>query len=345
MMRVAFGIFVAESIAVWVYAIVTPDGTHRFALAVIGAASAVTASLSLRVIPWIARQPWREQFSLSWTLLAGVALTGAAWLDDGLRSPLLLLILLPVTYAGLMFRPAAVAGCGALSLVELATLAVTEPLKTDSGGRLLVLASVTAGLGLLTWLSSVHRTRADCRTATLTHDLEVLASTDGLTGCLNHLAFTERLDEEIDRAVRYGHPLSLVIADVDRFKQVNDTYGHPAGDAALVHTADAMRSGCRSSDILGRLGGDEFAMLLPGTSPVAAAALAQRVFDSDGSGTSRPTFSVGVAGLDPTKPTAGDLFREADKAMYHAKRSGGRGVAVRTPFGAVTRVERQLQST
>jgi GAF domain-containing protein len=93
--------------------------------------------------------------------------------------------------------------------------------------------------------------------------LRALADQDPLTGLPNRRAFMRDLEHEVQRARRYGHPLTVIIGDVDRFKLINDTYGHPVGDRALCAVADAIRAGLRASDTAFRLGGDEFAVLLP----------------------------------------------------------------------------------
>jgi diguanylate cyclase (GGDEF)-like protein len=343
MLRVAFGLFVGESIAVAVYLVGWPDGPHRFALSMMVATSALASMISLLFVPWIARQPWRGQFSLAWTLLAGGALAVSVALDGGLGSPLLLLMLFPVAYAGLVFRPVAAAACAVISLAELVTLAVVDR-STLEGDTFVIAASVIAGLGVLTWLSSIHRTRWNRRYVALTHELEVLAATDHLTGCLNHRAFNARVADEIERALRYGHPLSLVVADVDDFKRVNDTHGHPAGDAALELAGATLRGRSRRSDVVGRIGGDEFALLLPEIPIGAAARYAQRVFRPSGTGTNSLTFSAGVATLDVSEPTAERLFREADRTLYDVKRHGGRGIAVAGRSGSPTGVELEHES-
>jgi diguanylate cyclase (GGDEF)-like protein len=133
--------------------------------------------------------------------------------------------------------------------------------------------------------------------------------------------------------------LSLIVADVDDFKRVNDTHGHPAGDAALELAGATLRERSRRSDIVGRIGGDEFALLLPEMSLDDAASYAQRVFRPSGTGTSTLTFSAGVASLDLTEPTADHLFREADKALYGEKPNGGRGIAIATRPVAPTQVD------
>ena len=100
-------------------------------------------------------------------------------------------------------------------------------------------------------------------TAIALRDARLAAAIDPLTGCLNHGAMRERLAEEIARARRQGTPLAVTILDLDDFKRVNDTYGHPTGDALLRHVAEALRAEYRSFDQVARYGGDEFVVILP----------------------------------------------------------------------------------
>jgi diguanylate cyclase (GGDEF)-like protein len=179
----------------------------------------------------------------------------------------------------------------------------------------------------------------ETRAAQLTRDLEVLATTDGLSGCLNHRAFFERLDEEIARAVRYGEPLSLVVADIDHFKDVNDARGHTGGDRALRRVGAALRAGSRRPDAVGRIGGDEFAVVLPATSLDDAVVHASRLVDPTGDKFGLVTLSAGVATLDQREPTADRLFRDADRALYHAKATGRAGVGMLPLVGAPARVD------
>src|SRR5207245_8489845 len=107
--------------------------------------------------------------------------------------------------------------------------------------------------------------------------LSQMASTDELTQLANRRRFTEALRRELGRARRTGLPLSLVLIDVDHLKKVNDTFGHPAGDAAIRHVAAALREGRRDTDVVARFGGEEFALLLPGTDHLGAVKAAERV--------------------------------------------------------------------
>jgi len=159
--------------------------------------------------------------------------------------------------------------------------------------------------------------------------IEVMATTDGLTGLFNHRQFQERLLEEFKRQNRYGSPISLLIIDLDFFKKINDTYGHPVGDLVLRGTADIIRGTVREVDMAARYGGEEFAALLIGTDKKGAIQTAERLrraiesceFRADGKKI-RVTSSIGVASSPPDANTKEDLIEKADKALYKAKADG-----------------------
>ncbi|MBN1342031.1 MAG: diguanylate cyclase [Phycisphaerae bacterium] len=159
--------------------------------------------------------------------------------------------------------------------------------------------------------------------------LDHLARTDGLTGLLNRRTLIERLSDEVQRSRRYGTPLSIMLLDLDHFKQVNDTRGHLVGDAVLSRSAKAMVSAVREIDIVGRYGGEEFCVVLPETDIEGAAALAERVRNevarighADANGKAfLVTCSIGVSSLNSDE--GGETcLRRADEAMYAAKESG-----------------------
>ena len=146
--------------------------------------------------------------------------------------------------------------------------------------------------------------------------------TDPLTGLGNREGLHRRLDQELARANRYGHALSIVMLDLDTFKQVNDRFGHHAGDEALVQVARALAAAQRSSDAAFRWGGDEFVILLPEIGPREADAAAQRLVDAVASVEVqglRLTASVGVARYPEDGADRGALMRRADELMYHRK--------------------------
>jgi diguanylate cyclase (GGDEF)-like protein len=156
---------------------------------------------------------------------------------------------------------------------------------------------------------------------------------DSLTGAYTRRVMEDKLQAEFDRAVRYGHPFCLVVMDVDEFKNINDQFGHAAGDHVLCDLATTVREQSRSTDTLARYGGDEFVWLLPETTAEAAASAVNRLREHVQSQTApgRPpvTISCGVAewGGSPSDRPA-EVLRRADSALYQAKRSGRNRVEV-----------------
>lgn len=155
--------------------------------------------------------------------------------------------------------------------------------------------------------------------------LEALATTDGLTGLKNHRAFQDKMQQECERAARYRSPFSIVLLDVDRFKQFNDIYGHPAGDEVLKRVGAILQAGRRSSDVVARYGGEEFAVILPETDMEAAILVTER-FRRSIDETSWPqrsvTASFGVATWTPDMQERSELIAAADVALYASKSSG-----------------------
>lgn len=165
--------------------------------------------------------------------------------------------------------------------------------------------------------------------------LKFLATTDSLTGLNNRRNFRVLSQQALEHAKRYNEPLSLIIFDVDRFKIVNDTHGHEAGDAVLTALAASSRECFRQVDIIGRLGGEEFVVCLPQTDAGAAVRVAERFRETVAA---RPmairqgvdlhiTVSLGVASLNAPTESLDDLVKRADTALYLAK-SGGRNRCV-----------------
>ena len=162
----------------------------------------------------------------------------------------------------------------------------------------------------------------------LRDELAALARTDPLTGLLNRRGLTEALDRETARARRAGGTVALVLLDLDRFKQLNDTHGHPAGDAALVTVAAVLRGGLRAGDVAGRWGGDEFGIVFVDLPEEVAYDVVDRLranltHPSRGWRGRRVSFSAGVAALSGEAAVAADLMAKADAALYEAKAAGG----------------------
>jgi diguanylate cyclase (GGDEF)-like protein len=179
--------------------------------------------------------------------------------------------------------------------------------------------------------------------ARLFEQTERLATTDGLTGLLNHRAFQARLDEHLAQAQRYGKKLSLILCDIDHFKAVNDTYGHPVGDVVLKGVARTLGRDARTTDVVARYGGEEFAVVLPETDAAGALVIAERIRErvaalslDTGQGPLAVTMSLGVATFPGDGARKAELVERADACLYEAKR-GGRNRSVSAAVRARTR--------
>jgi len=155
---------------------------------------------------------------------------------------------------------------------------------------------------------------------------EEAAFTDHLTGLANRRRFERQLDREVTRTIRYGHPFTLLMVDVDNLKRLNDTFGHTVGDDAIRRTARVLREGTRGIDLAARIGGDEFGIILVETSQPAGIEVAERLRLMI-SGLSIPraghmTASFGVAECPSCAQTAEEVLNAADAALYKAKRAG-----------------------
>jgi diguanylate cyclase (GGDEF)-like protein len=152
-----------------------------------------------------------------------------------------------------------------------------------------------------------------------------LARTDSLTGIINTRSFYEMADGELDRAKRYTHPLSIAYMDLDNFKEVNDVYGHGAGDELLCYVATTIKGNIRKSDIIARLGGDEFILLLPETKDGDASLVMEKLRSLilEGMPDYRfpVTLSVGVITYVYLPESVEDMIREVDSLMYSVKNS------------------------
>ncbi len=172
-----------------------------------------------------------------------------------------------------------------------------------------------------------QRMEAEEEKKRLIQELETLSRTDSLTGMLNRRAVNEELEREFWRAKRYGHPISLIVCDVDFFKHVNDNFGHAEGDATLIRVAGAIISVLRQSDTAGRYGGDEFLVVLPNTDSGGAMDTAERLRLETASVERAPgrqiiTMSLGVATIRISDEAPSELLKRADSALYASKEGG-----------------------
>ncbi len=187
-----------------------------------------------------------------------------------------------------------------------------------------------------------------------TTELETQVQTDALTGLINFRGFEERLEQEMERTRRLEEPTSLVMIDIDHFKQVNDTHGHDVGNQALIHIASLLRQTLRKLDIPCRFGGEEFALILPSTRLAPAIQVAERIRCLTEKSPLKlnnqhisMTISLGVesfATID--ERSAAELLKSADSFLYQAKHTG-RNCTCHPPIdlsaekGAVSTKERQ----
>ena len=155
-------------------------------------------------------------------------------------------------------------------------------------------------------------------------ELKEMSMRDSMTSLLNHKNSLRRLNEEIERAKRISHPLSVAMMDLDNFKLINDIHGHQTGDEVLIGIAQILRNTCRVTDVIGRYGGEEFIIIMPDTTVKDAAVLFQciqkNIREAEFQNGIRVTFSCGISELnDESAPV---LVRSSDLMLYRAKKRG-----------------------
>ncbi|MFN2636483.1 MAG: diguanylate cyclase [Gemmatimonadaceae bacterium] len=268
---------------------------------------------------------------VDWTIIAEISAEGAfrqvrAFRDFGLLAVVLLLLAVSVSAYrfGLLIARPLDRLADAASEVAAGDLAVDLP-AAAAGGEVGHLTSVFNHM--------VSRLRDGRRELDAIHErlrkqneeLEQLSTTDSLTGLANHRSLIQSLDEEEARSKREKRAFSVLVADVDHFKQYNDAFGHPAGDEVLRTIAEIMQESARKIDCVARYGGEEFVILMPDTSPFEALDAAEhiraRVAAKKFSGR-KITLSIGVAAFPEDADNHEALVAIADEALYQAKREG-----------------------
>ncbi|MCW2621612.1 MAG: diguanylate cyclase, partial [Frankiales bacterium] len=274
----------------------------------------------------------------AWNVLTTMAIGIGGLLDGGSGTPLTWLLVLTLTFAGAAYPPLGVALMGA---VIITTYVVVEASGPQADGAAMVPAAVLIVFTIMVAWASRNNWELVEQQRTLAQRLSRLAETDELTSCLNRRALHRALGGALSRASP-ERPVSVCVLDLDRFKALNDSQGHAAGDRVLVTVAETLISVTRSGEAVSRFGGDEFAVLLPGTDLDAAvqigdrlrACLALALADTG------VTASVGIAcAVSPV--TADVLLAVADGQMYAAKVAGGnrvvsRALAALQPAGQTT---------
>jgi diguanylate cyclase (GGDEF)-like protein len=312
-----------------------PAAEHSDAMVLGIAGIAVAAGAAL----WLTRTS--SELALGGATLVGTALITATLYeagDSGSADDVQIVYLWVCLFAFYFFRTRhALAQLAVVGIAYAAVLTTTAAPETIVPSWLTTMGTLlVAGLVITRLRGSLERSVGE---------LARRARLDALTGLLNRRALTERAAIEFARARREHTPTSVIQIDVDRFKALNDTFGHPVGDRVLQVIASALDSQTRPTDAVARVGGDEFAVLLPGTSAAEAREISDRLraateYDLDLVGI-RAAISIGVATVDgPPVTSFEQLWAAADAAMYEAKRSGGDRVrsapapAIAAPAGA-----------
>lgn len=307
------------------YALATPSGPHRRAMVILGCLS---LAASLGPFKWLGLRlvstRWSTAFFTGWAACTFIFIALGAVLDGGVRSPISYFLVLPMLFVGLAYSAGTVSLLAAFGVVTTLVVGVLTPHRTWSSTAFLAVAVVIAGG--ITAAAALNRDR-------LMGQLMEAASVDSLTGCLSRGAFEERLEHEAKRSRRHQSTFSLIVADVDNLKSLNDSSGHDSGDRALRLLASVLCQAARESDVVGRLGGDEFAMLLQDTDQDAALIVATRLNGAlqAVTGSDSVTASLGVSTWLGAYDSPDALLRRADEALYVAKRAGRNRAALWEP--------------
>lgn len=295
---------------------------------------------------------------LSWFLFGNTVTctTIVAWVlvivPHGMMAGLPNFFFVPLSFVFLPNYRAVALNCVVLMVIVNAVQLADYPDRIAVINTNIFLSAMCAVTGLFAWVNEA-RNRQMFR---LENQLERLATTDSLSGAYNRRHFTHCAETEIERARRYGHPLALLLLDIDHFKSINDNYGHHVGDEAIRAIADVCRATLRNSDSLGRMGGEEFAILLPETNLSDAGQLAERLREnlakmqiSVRNSSSVPTeiessnndpnpnetsaqvsltASIGVSLWHGASDSLEALLQRADTCLYEAKDKGRNQVVI-----------------
>jgi diguanylate cyclase (GGDEF)-like protein len=283
----------------------------------VAAAALAVAMVGFRLVERVrASSPAPERWLVAQQAVVTLPTAAFIAVNGGVDSPAAPILAMSAAIAALRFAAAGTAAvsAGILALVPATFVAADPAIVAERPEHLLVWVSSLLGVG---WVVAVVA-RSD-------REARGESALDPLTGLLNRKALSARFDEVAAQARQTGEPVSLVVADLDEFKVVNDRYGHGAGDEALVAAAQGIRAALRSFDAAYRLGGDEFVVLLPGASVEDAAAIAARVeaavaeAEAGGCPLSLTTGTATASGADVRWTS---LFTAADRALYARKAAG-----------------------
>jgi diguanylate cyclase (GGDEF)-like protein len=301
---------ICAALGVWLA--LTPHRPHRAVLAGVLAGSVAVAVVIARLpTERIVRGRWREAFFLGWSAVEVAVVATIAAADGGATSPLNDLYFLVVAFAALSYPMAMVVTVAVLNIVAFAAVGLVvggQSPRSDSAWIFELCLAATSGI-------CVCQARIQRR---LRQELARASRTDPLTGSLNRRGFDDVVDDEISRAADGSSGFALVVLDLDHFKEVNDRYGHGAGDELLCWAVERINDVIGPADAVARLGGDEFAVVLGQVGGVEAQRTAQRLRASLAE---RIGVTWGVACFPGDGAARDALQRHADAHLYAAKRA------------------------
>ncbi|MEU7901304.1 GGDEF domain-containing protein [Actinoplanes sp. NPDC049118] len=251
-----------------IYILGTPDGSNRRLMVAVAAGMVGLGLLTLATAPAMARSRLRVPIQLASAIVTLLGASALALLDGGVTSPLAALELYSLVFFAAVLPTRHFVPMGLLCVAAYAAVALAG--GAAPAGLAWAFALTYGGVAYLTM-------RHTMVLASLRRRLAEVSRIDALTGCLNRGGFDERLAAEFAAAERRGEPLTLILADLDRFKEVNDRHGHRAGDELLAWTGRTLAHGVRGQDAVGRIGGDEFAAVLVGADADDARAVVDRL--------------------------------------------------------------------
>ncbi len=312
--------------------VVKADATPEASMA-LGGASGDSGPGDLRPSGFVRRKPRLAQTVLYAVGVPADSLVGTTFSDLNALAQLAVTKRHALPYRGLFDGAHQQALGEGDKLDDLRSLLITPLVARDDVLGTLMLGSREAGLYQGTTVPTLqvlsNQLAVSLANLEAVRRLAQLATTDGLTGCLNKRAFLDELSKRLRSAERFGAPLSLLVTDIDHFKNVNDTFGHATGDRVIRRLGHLLQQMKRDTDIVARFGGEEFCVLCEHTDAAGALLLAERVREhleacvfATEKGELRVTCSLGVATFPECGKEPASLFEAADKALYVAKHDG-----------------------
>ncbi len=314
------------------YVALTWSRPHRLELLALFIVSAVSSIPVYRMRQRIVRSRWREALFLGWTLGDFAMLVCGALADGGTHSPLMPVFFLPVVFSATSYPLASVVVVGIVGILSFDLVAVLEG-RSGLAYHVSFAFAMICTAAISAWQAHQHKRQHRA--------LATASRTDPLTGALNRRGFREQADAAIANLARTGRGGAIVMLDIDKFKPVNDVFGHAAGDELLCWVAKTLQSSVRTGDAIARFGGDEFAVLL---CEIGADEARERATAIAAALAERAPASLGVALFPEDGTDLETLTRHADNRLYGSRRSRYGREASEASAPAVYDPERSAQA-